>query len=362
MLPSSPAVSYVQQVLRLQDGVVEAVRTGPDQQLLLTVGEQVQATVTAQLPGGRFAVLVKDQLLDLNLPRNTQPGEKLDLTVLSNSPQLSFLLNVAAEDMPTPGVQLSQTARMLVDLQMAGNSGQQSGQAAKVTVQQATPLFEGEPVPAQLAGQLASRLADSGLFYESHQAEWVNGERPLQTLMREPQASLPSATVLSSADASVPADKKMAATTDTTAAAIRSAQADPTQTNTVRPEETLRQIVHQQLGMLEDRPLVWLGQAWAGQTMQWQTEVKDEGHAATGEADASARSWQTRLDMKLPNLGDVGVTAVLYQGQFRLRFAAESIQTQQLLQQHLGDLSGQFSAAGLNLAAANVTRSLDEES
>lgn len=196
MLPSSAAVSLIQNHLRNQQGVIEVAKPISDGQLLVTVGERVQAMVTDQLPNGRFAVLVKDQLLDLNLPRNTQPGEKLELTVLSSGPKLSFALSATSTQPPAQSTQpqsnaevaLSHTGKMLGELLVRAE-----GQPKSANLQQTQPLFEGRPVPVQLAGQLATRLAESGLFYESHQAGWVNGERSLQALLREPQAQASNA-------------------------------------------------------------------------------------------------------------------------------------------------------------------------
>lgn len=160
MLPSNPAVSLVQNYLRSQQGVIEVAKPTPDQ-LALTVGERVQATVTGQLPNGRFAVLIKDQLLDLNLPRNTQPGELLELVVAAKEPRLAFLLsqsqNPRPEQQQATGVALSQVGKQLGEML--------NGAGSKVaTLQQQAPLFEEMPEPAQLAQQLATRLTESGLF------------------------------------------------------------------------------------------------------------------------------------------------------------------------------------------------------
>ncbi|MCA3861626.1 MAG: flagellar hook-length control protein FliK, partial [Burkholderia sp.] len=55
------------------------------------------------------------------------------------------------------------------------------------------------PLPvAALRAALAQAVSESGLFYESHLAQWLAGQRPLAALMREPQARL--ATVLAPAD------------------------------------------------------------------------------------------------------------------------------------------------------------------
>lgn len=395
MLPSSTAVSQVQQYVRAQQGVIEVERAAPGQ-LLLTVGERVQATVTGQLPNGRFAVLVKDQLLDLNLPSNTQPGEQMDLTVVAKEPRLTFSLSPqaqAATSQTQSGVVLSKTAQLLADLAVKPDS-----QPRTAILQQSQPLFSGEPVPEALATQLASRLAESGLFYESHQAEWVNGDRQLQSLLREPQAKLPETAtpLLKTSDHAainregVPSGPDMAnkpgmaekapetqqpipkagmstgSVPDERLRDLRSelpVRGNPDSTlpsgTVVQPEQGLRQLVQQQLALLENHPLVWQGQAWPGQALYWKTELQNEGHSSVPDADAE-RLWQTRLDLTLPNLGELGVVAVLREGQFSLRFEATDPDTVALLQEKQAILPGRFEAAGLNLAATQVVHHVDE--
>ena len=43
-----------------------------------------------------------------------------------------------------------------------------------------------------LRAALAQAVSESGLFYESHLAQWLAGQRPLAALEREPQARLPA--------------------------------------------------------------------------------------------------------------------------------------------------------------------------
>ncbi|WP_059412394.1 flagellar hook-length control protein FliK [Cupriavidus basilensis] len=55
------------------------------------------------------------------------------------------------------------------------------------------PLLPSAPAPGStgaLAAALAQQVGQSGLFYESHLGQWVNGTQPLDALMREPQAAL----------------------------------------------------------------------------------------------------------------------------------------------------------------------------
>jgi len=345
MIPGNPTVSQLQNFLRAQQGVVEAVRTSPDQ-LLLTVGERVQATVTAQLPSGRFAVLIKDQLLDMNLPRNTQPGEKMELTVASKDPRLTFVLTPQAAAQPgaQQSVALSQAAQRLADLFLGKNV------PSNATVQQSTPLFEGEPQPAQLAGQLASRLSESGLFYESHQAQWVQGQRALHVLLREPQAQLQPSPSSPTQPSQSPAPTNANAAAETRPNVLAAEKPALPQAEVA---VAANRLVQQQLAVLEDKPLLWLGQAWPGQPLRWETELENERDPEQPDLEA-AQVWQTRLDLDLPRLGELGVNATLRQGQFQLRFAALKPETRELLQQNLALLSEHFAAAGLPLASAQI--------
>ena len=155
-----------------------------------TPGQRVPAFVLASLPNGRFQVQVEDQILDMNLPRNAQPGEKLELTYLTSSPRLTFAMSQDLERaLPSnSGVSLSQTAKFLGALLQRGTT--ENGRAPAVANSQA--VLPGAPAGIQdFAAALRTAVSQSGLFYESHQAQWVIGERSLTSLLQEPQARLP---------------------------------------------------------------------------------------------------------------------------------------------------------------------------
>ena len=52
----------------------------------------------------------------------------------------------------------------------------------------------------RLAGELAGRIVRSGLFYESHLADWAQGLRPREDLQREPQAHFSPAVLATHAE------------------------------------------------------------------------------------------------------------------------------------------------------------------
>ncbi|WP_410498780.1 flagellar hook-length control protein FliK [Chitinibacter sp. S2-10] len=371
MLPGNTSNTLVGNFLRAQQGVLETVRVSPDD-LRLTVGEKVQALVTNQLNNGRFAVLVKDQLLDLNLPRNTQPGQQFELTVLSKEPQLTFQLTLkpeqAQQSIKDPNVALSKGATLIGELL------QKADDTPASNLKETQPLFSGKPDSAQLANQLASRLAQSGLFYESHQAEWVSGERPLQSLLKEPQAAqtpqiaqgeatkksieLPASNQTKTIDevgkGQVRADNdKVGISSSERTESLKQGGDTPLTSRgmSVLDEKGLQQLVRQQLDLIENKPLVWQGQAWPGQSLRWELENERQ---TQHEGERDLQQWQTRLSLDLPTLGELDVVAQLQQGQFKLRFQVAKEETLQLLRQQQPELMRRFESAGLNLVASQV--------
>ncbi|GGP18613.1 flagellar hook-length control protein FliK [Silvimonas iriomotensis] len=361
MLPGNAIVTL--QALLLNNST-QTPEARPDLGALFTQGEQVSATVMGALGNGRFAVQINNQLLDLNLPAGATAGEKLDLTVLANRPTLTFALSSATSPDYHPGVstEFSNGARYLSDLLNAGNN--KAGTTAQTAqTSAAAPLFEGAPNAADLAGKLAQTLDQSGLFYESHQAQWVDGQRSLQTLQQEPQARLAQQASTQTAAAT---DSKTASTLikDLTSQDVASMKAASTAagnrpdlsganmnhlTGTPDQQAALAGLVQRQLDAIDRQAILWQGQAWPGQQMQWSVQADDQGRNAA-YADPADRQWRTTLNLDMPHLGHVAISAVLYQGQFNLQFKA-SPEAIKELQSAQSALDNQFEGAGLELAS-----------
>lgn len=320
-------------------------------------GQRLQAVVLSNLPNGRFQVLVSDHELDMNLPRNTQPGEKLELTFVSATPRPTFVLT---RDMPLPqGVpsdaKLSQTARFLGallrgDVPVAGKE-----QAA--TVARATPLLPGPPTDApELARQLGKVLSQSGLFYESHQAQWVAGQRPLAELLHEPQGKLSprlvqeQGAVVQSAPAllerSTESGKNQSASALASSPVLdRSPLPEP-----VHPQTT--GLVQQQLEVLDGRHVVWQGQVWPGQSMEWQVEERDARRDENEPGNAS--EWHTTLRLQMPRLGVVNAALNLTSSGVQLKLTAGAFTTATAMKNKQEDLHKSMEASGVKILSFAV--------
>jgi hypothetical protein len=376
-MPVNDVLGQLQLLLKKSTPLVETSGQPAEDFLKFTPGQQVQAKVLGALPNGRFLVLVDNRQLDLNLPRNTQPGDNVELRFVSNQPRPTFIL--ASETAAASGrapVSLSDTARFI---------GALLDKAKVLAGENASPLARSAPVvpgppadPQQFAAALRSALSQSGLFYESHQAQWVVGQRSLGELLKEPQAQLseprafaaaqrppeagPANATPQAADRSAPAPSAApeVVAPNANVQALAKAQ-EATSTGLAREgamagvrDQTAAEPVHasaaplvqQQLDTLDARQIVWQGQVWPGQTMHWEIEERE---AHEGER-APESEWQTKLSLHLPSLGEVGAQIRLSSQGIRVEVTADQADTLERLQQAVGGLKAGFERANLNLA------------
>ncbi|KVK97609.1 flagellar hook-length control protein FliK [Burkholderia territorii] len=230
----------------------------------------------------------------------------------------------------------------------AASAAVSSAAAPASNIAAARDAAAASPVAA-LRAALAQAVSESGLFYESHLAQWLAGQRPLAALMREPQARLTTAPVQPAPDAAqhevpdvldellaqrlplptaartatqpgVPASggavprelaQNAAAAARqgaaTTATATATATTDPlgerpdARWTPARAELAAASadpqtpapvhpaavpIVRQQLDALATDQFRWAGEAWPGARLDWTIEPDDPGgHASRGADD-----------------------------------------------------------------------------
>jgi len=257
-------------------------------------GQKFQATVQSQLAPGIFKVQVGDQLLQLQLPGNIRTGDSITLQVVSLLPRLTFSMAASTNPLSTPD-QLSATSRLLSSLT------QQPMEKSFVRSTSSAPLWTGAaqfPDTPELAGKLHDALSHSGLFYESHQAQWLAGSRNTAQLLQEPQ-NLPAQTVRAALGLT---ERPSQSNVDT----VNSAAITPGQQRIAIPDipDHLQKLVQQQLHALETRQVQWQGQVWLNQEMSW--KVREEPPGST--ANEAGNSWITEIFLNLPSLGEVTAT------------------------------------------------------
>jgi hypothetical protein len=350
----------------------------------LSKGQRFTAKVEAVLPDGTFKAVVAGRALTLSLPQAAKAGDALDLIVVDRTPRLI----VAAQPDPVnsvgvaqaadeQGAMLSQAARLIASLltDAAGETG--PGNAPREKLNVAAPATRAEPLlptapqdTCELATALRSAVADSGTFYEAHQARWVRGELPTEALFNEPQgkhspslqtrpaaqsefsahaAGQPQAMAAGSARADGATPQPGApATAPTPGGSERGAM--PPAIAPLPPD--LAPVVRQQLDALNTHAFGWQGQVWPGQDMEWTITRREREGGRIDDTEQAA--WTTSLRLNLPRLGTVSASLQLAaSGVSILMRTGNAACTAELRAAH-PLLAASLSAAGIRLVTLGV--------
>ena len=303
-------------------------------------GQKYQALIEARLFNGNSRVLVADKLLQMHLPENFQPGNKLELVFISQEPKLKFLIlnETPPLDAGKNNTSISTTGRFLGVLMQdvlkpASANITTTNTATAQSLTSPTPILTGSSINStELPGLLQKAIVQSGLFYESHQAQWINGENTLESLHQEPQGKL------------------MLVTADLLAAKVAVSSAltpeMPVHTQTIP-------LVQQQLTTLETGHLFWRGEIWQGQPMEWDIYEHPQDKEKENESDQAAQ-WRTQLRLSMPQLGDITATIVINAQGINIKLNTSQPETANLLKNNQLPLAMDMQSAGLNLQAVEV--------
>lgn len=201
-----------------------------------------------------------------------------------------------------------------------------------VTINGKAPLVAGGvPDAEQLSAGLHRALGDSGLFYESHVAEWAQGKRPMQDLAREPQMQR---LAQQQAAAGNEALAKLAGGPDLSAA----------------------QMINQQLHTHEQARVQWQGEAWPGQAVQWEVRREQHEQQSGGGQDEAAPEpvWRSGVRFRFPLLGKVSANVTLVGDQVHLQVESGSEDTAATLRAWAGALQQAMEAAGAPLSSLSI--------
>jgi hypothetical protein len=308
----------------------------------LLIGQAVTGQVKGQSKGLTL-VSIEGQTVAMRLPHPVATGDTLKLNFAGHMPQPVFLLDTP-ETTQTDAPQLSQTARMLSEIM------QRVPERTLPTLTPLTPLLE-QPTrtPAELALALRTAVVRSGLFYESHLANWAVGLDSLEGLMQEPQNRMMARTAR--ADAAPDLASMLAST------AALSDASSPGELADAKSANPIHSLLTQQLQVLESPQFIWRGELWPGNLLEWQVRQEtDTPHDPSAPAASEANmAWESSLKLTLPHLGTVNVHIKLDANQaFSIRLVPEQAEVGALLQQNQTRLIEQFTTAGCALQSVTV--------
>ncbi|MFM0209071.1 flagellar hook-length control protein FliK [Paraburkholderia sediminicola] len=276
-----------------------------------------------------------------------------------------------ALDVEAGGLPLFDTAATPAASSANPNTASTMGTAGTAT----TPNVAAAQVPvAALAAALQQTVDESGLFYESHLAQWLAGQRSPAALAGEAQNKLVAAAAQLPLDWASDADQASSSNatgrqgtgaapngqangaSDGNAAArpmpsiqtaqaarfmagevlasslsdlngqpahasVRSAAAQLADDGASQSSQSMAAAVHpatvplvrQQLDLLATGQLRWTGEAWPGAKLDWTIEQEGDEWDRSGGGTASEddQPWRTRLTLSLPTLGTVDADLTL---------------------------------------------------
>lgn len=349
----------------------------------LVPGQRIMAEIQSLLPNGTYRAIINQRDITLALPFSAKAGDALELEVVNSDGKLTLAVisrpptNTTGSPIESVPTTLSRTGQLISNL--LGKAGNTKAETMPTPLNNGQPIASAPPRTAQdLIPLLKQAITQSGMFYESHQAAWVNGWVQKSNLLQEPQGQLsPSYQAGNSAVPDnvtlrhEPQDKlPPTAPAVTPRPSLESMQrvdtgAEPTNSRTTATPPPLQgaafsqliapetlPLVQQQLEALATQNFSWQGQVWPNQQMRW--EIDEEAPRGEQGHDEADSNWQTRLHLALPNLGGVDARIRLQGNQISLVLAADNAETRRLLQTSTETLRSQLDEAGLALAAVGI--------
>ncbi len=337
--------------------------------LALPAGARVVAEVVQAQTDGQVLLRLGQTLLAATLPGQRQVGEQLPLIVLSEPGAQPALLLAPQSAAPATQSELSSTAQLLARLQQQPSQGvraaqplwpQPDGTASPQLAQalassvRSSGLFYESHLAAWVQGELptqallqepqgrlsaltqqpastgASSAAQAGLAAPPTSASPTSVQNPAAagqaaaSAASNPVAAGTPAALASHADAA-----QMQAQAQMQLQAQAPAQAPPRHAvaglyasmqaqggvalaaaQGAQPQALpaqLQALVQQQLATLTHGAVVWTGQAWPGQDLEWRIEPDEQQQ----DGGAAQRTWTSVLRLQLAHLGELVVTLQL---------------------------------------------------
>lgn len=279
---------------------------GQSNQATLKVGLEYLGKIISFDPSGIAEVQIGDQVFGMKLGNDFAVGDVLHFRFLGSEPNPTFLLlSTGANQSVFENVILSATCLLIAQLQ---DEAQLQGQLSKV--ESLLPPLLQNPQNSQLtAAQLQNAIIMSGLFYESHLANFAKGKWPLNALLKEPQN---------------------------------------------RPPFNASQIVNKQLDALENQTIRWSGNIWPGQLMDWQLAHEQEQSSPSSSDDNADQAIVSVIELDLPHLGKVQARLTMQGNALSVQLKAEKPQTEDLFKQEIPGLKNTLNANGQELKALEV--------
>lgn len=192
-----------------------------------------------------------------------------------------------------------------------------NGIAEKFTAQ--TVITHNPRLPALVSQQLQAAISNSGLFYESHLKELMDGHRHVNAIKLEPQNQF---------------------------------------------QQAAQSLLPQQLHILEHQRLSWHGEVWPNQPMDWDVYLQNNQESDSRNTHQDAESSPviaSDLTLHLPHLGKVTAKISLNNGRMHIGMLVEDKASLQLLRAKSASLATAVESNGQPLAGLTIESLTQQE-
>lgn len=274
-------------------------------------GHDYLAKITHKLDANHVIMHVNGHHIQMAFDQNLPLGQQLQLRFMGNNPTPSFmLLNTVHHGVNDAQTQVSSTGQWVTQILHAEYPASTQAKFNAVSPMTQIPLTQ----PHYIAQDIQQTVSMSGLFYESHLAEFTQGQRSITSIMQEPQNGL---------------------------------------------HHQHNAMTVQQLNVLETNKFEWQGQVWQNQMMQLSIEklpidinVNTQEHHYSPEESAVA--FESQLHLDLPKLGSISTILRLAHGQLSVQMNVEDANSLAMLRQDKSSLIQAFEHVSQKLSALSI--------
>gem|GEM_PF-509477 len=312
-------------------------------------GEHMRGEVTASLGNGRFLVQMGIAVFEFIMPKGVKKGDKFNFFFISDDPKPTFLMTRSSG---AGEARVSETGKWASALAELVSEKSTESVASGLTGR----VLDSPPRDAaEVSGRLQRGISGSGIFYESHLARWFGGEYELEEIMKEPQAKLLGHTSSSGREdmetlTGVLRSLVQEGTREAAEHAVRLAISAGKDESLPVKREGVR-LVREQLETLRSGEIMYRGELFPGQNIEWRIAERDAGKREKRKSD---RKWESGMELELPLLGKIGVKISLDRKSLTVAIEAADPSTAERLENGKERLAGQLEAAGLPASAIGV--------
>jgi flagellar hook-length control protein FliK len=270
----------------LKDPTTQATR--------LVVGMQYIGRVVGIDSENITSVEIGDQIFRMQLPGSHKLGDNINLRYLGADPKPTFMVLQPNPSSVLPSnVLLSAAGKLVLE---ALSATAQFSNLNQIDGSDMAPLLASAGSPQMSAIELQNALRFSGLFYESHIANFVQGKRTIEQLRQEIQN---------------------------------------------QKDVNRSAIISKQLDVLEKQQIQWAGMIWPKQHMQWTISRDDSGSSPDLPEEKSCKST---LELDLPALGKIIFHIVMNRDRINIQIEVASRQSRQVVEGAVPKLRNHFDA------------------